>query len=114
MRRRLLLPDEAEPPLSQHLRRIKAVFAPEELGEPGAVLRAPWPLSNPELAKETEIEIPVQINGKLVTVVRVTADREKIGQMRFDVAFEDFEFFDFGKRLTADGIGSDAFDLQGQ
>jgi leucyl-tRNA synthetase len=38
------------------------------------VLRAPWPRNNPELAKETEIEIPVQINGKLVTVIRVPAD----------------------------------------
>jgi leucyl-tRNA synthetase len=35
------------------------------------VLRAPWPLSNPDLAREDELEIPVQINGKLVTVVRV-------------------------------------------
>jgi leucyl-tRNA synthetase len=46
----------------------------EELGETGAVLRAPWPQSNPELAKEDEIEIPVQVNGKLVTVVRVSAE----------------------------------------
>jgi leucyl-tRNA synthetase len=38
------------------------------------VLRAPWPVSNPELAKDDELEIPVQINGKLVTVVRVAAD----------------------------------------
>ncbi len=60
---------------------LLAPFAPyiaaelwEELGEQGAVLRAPWPRSNPELAKETEIEIPVQINGKLVTVIRVPAD----------------------------------------
>jgi leucyl-tRNA synthetase len=30
-------------------------------------------LSDPELAKEDELEIPVQINGKLVTVVRVPA-----------------------------------------
>jgi leucyl-tRNA synthetase len=37
------------------------------------VLRAPWPVSNPELAKEDEIEIPVQINGKLVHLVRVAA-----------------------------------------
>ena len=37
------------------------------------VLRAPWPKSDPGLAKEDEIEIPVQINGKLVTVVRVPA-----------------------------------------
>ena len=48
----------------------------EELGEKGAVLRAAWPVSDPELAKENELEIPVQINGKLVTVVRVPADAD--------------------------------------
>jgi leucyl-tRNA synthetase len=60
---------------------LLAPFAPflaselwEELGEEGSVLRAPWPVSNPQLAKEEEIEIPVQINGKLVTVVRVATD----------------------------------------
>ena len=54
---------------------LLAPFAPhlaaelwEELGEEGAVLRAPWPVSDPELAKENELEIPVQINGKLVIV----------------------------------------------
>ena len=62
---------------------LLAPFAPflaaelwEELGEEGAILRAPWPKSDPELAKEDEIEIPVQINGKLVTVVRVAADAD--------------------------------------
>jgi len=60
---------------------LLAPFAPylaaelwEELGEPGSILRAPWPKSDPGLAKEDELEIPVQINGKLVTVVRVAAD----------------------------------------
>jgi leucyl-tRNA synthetase len=59
---------------------LLAPFAPfmaaelwEELGEEGAVLRASWPESDPELAKEDELEIPVQINGKLVEVVRVAA-----------------------------------------
>jgi leucyl-tRNA synthetase len=37
------------------------------------ILRAPWPKSDPGLAKEDELEIPVQINGKLVAVVRVAA-----------------------------------------
>src|ERR1039457_3232130 len=62
---------------------LLAPFAPhlsaelwEELGEQGAVLRAPWPVSDPELTKEDELEIPVQINGKLVTVVRVAADAD--------------------------------------
>ena len=59
---------------------LLAPFAPflaaemwEQLGEEGTVLRAPWPKSDPELAREDEIEIPVQINGKLVAVVRVAA-----------------------------------------
>jgi len=59
---------------------LLAPFAPflaaelwDELGGSGAVLRAPWPKSNPELAREEEIEIPVQINGKLATVTRVAA-----------------------------------------
>ncbi len=45
----------------------------EELGGDGAVLRAPWPKGNPNLAKEDELEIPVQVNGKLVNVIRVPA-----------------------------------------
>jgi leucyl-tRNA synthetase len=57
-----------------------APFAPyiaaelwEELGGEGKVLRAPWPKSDPALAKEDELEIPVQVNGKLVNVIRVPA-----------------------------------------
>jgi leucyl-tRNA synthetase len=59
---------------------LLAPFAPflaaelwEQLGGEGSVLRAPWPKSDPGLAKEDEIEIPVQINGKLTAVVRVAA-----------------------------------------
>jgi leucyl-tRNA synthetase len=66
--------------LLQTLVLLLAPFAPymaaelwEELGGEGAVLRHPWPKSDPALAKEDEIDIPVQINGKLVTVVRVPA-----------------------------------------
>ena len=62
---------------------LLAPFAPhlaaelwEELGEKDGILRAPWPKSDPELAKEDELEIPVQINGKLVTVVRVAVDAD--------------------------------------
>jgi leucyl-tRNA synthetase len=71
------------PAVRQLLRTLVLLLAPfapflaaelwEELGEDGAILRAPWPKSDPELAKEDEIEIPVQINGKLIAVVRVAA-----------------------------------------
>ena len=62
---------------------LLAPFAPhlvaelwEELGEESSVLRAPWPVSDAELAKEDELEVPVQINGKLVSVIRVPAEAD--------------------------------------
>ncbi len=71
------------PAIRELLRTLVLLLAPlapylaaelwEELGEEGAVLRATWPVSDPELAKEDELEVPVQINGKLVSVVRVPA-----------------------------------------
>ncbi|HTA22688.1 MAG TPA: leucine--tRNA ligase [Terriglobales bacterium] len=57
---------------------LLAPFAPylshelwEMLGEKGSLLKAPWPKYDPALAKEDEIEIPVQVNGKLRSVVVV-------------------------------------------
>jgi leucyl-tRNA synthetase len=44
------------------------------LGEQGSLLRAPWPKYDPALAKEEEIEIPVQVNGKLRGRIVVPAD----------------------------------------
>jgi len=69
--------------LLRNLVLLLAPFAPhlvaelwEELGETGSILRAPWPESDRELAREDELEIPVQINGKLVTVVSVAVDAD--------------------------------------
>jgi leucyl-tRNA synthetase len=45
----------------------------EKLGEPGNLLKAEWPAYDAELAKDEEIEIPVQVNGKLRSVVVVPA-----------------------------------------
>ncbi len=47
-----------------------------ELGYEGIVFRQPWPVADAELAREDEIEIPVQVNGKLVNVIRVLADAD--------------------------------------
>src|SRR6266496_1681492 len=51
---------------------LLAPFAPylahelwEMLGEKSNLLKEPWPKYDPELAKEEQIEIPVQVNGKL-------------------------------------------------
>jgi leucyl-tRNA synthetase len=63
---------------------LLAPFAPhlahelwEMLGEKGSLLRTPWPKYDPALAKEDEIEVPVQINGKLRALIVVPADSSK-------------------------------------
>jgi len=63
---------------------LLAPFAPffaaemwEQLGGEGVVFRTAWPVVNEELAREDEIEIPVQVNGKLVTVVKVPAGSDE-------------------------------------
>jgi leucyl-tRNA synthetase len=62
-----------------------APFAPflaaelwETIGGEGPVFRAAWPLANAELTREAEMEIPVQINGKLATVIRVPAGSDEM------------------------------------
>jgi leucyl-tRNA synthetase len=63
---------------------LLAPFAPfmaaelwEQLGNDGVLFRQPWPIADAELARESEIEIPVQANGKLVTVVKVAAEADE-------------------------------------
>jgi leucyl-tRNA synthetase len=46
----------------------------EMLGEKRNLLRHPWPQYDPELAKEEEIEIVVQVNGKIRARLMVAAD----------------------------------------
>jgi leucyl-tRNA synthetase len=49
------------------------------IGEKENLLKAPWPKFDPELAKEEEIEIPVQVNGKLrgkIVVAPGTSEQE--------------------------------------
>jgi leucyl-tRNA synthetase len=61
-----------------------APFAPflaaelwEAIGGQGAVFRVAWPVADAELAREAEIEIPVQVNGKLANVVTVPAGSDE-------------------------------------
>ena len=48
----------------------------EAIGGEGVVFRTAWPVADEDLARENEIEIPVQINGKLVNVVKVPAESD--------------------------------------
>ena len=67
--------------VSEVLRNLVLLLAPfapfiaaelwEQLGGDGVVFRVPWPVADEALLHEDEIEIPVQMNGKLVNVVTV-------------------------------------------
>jgi leucyl-tRNA synthetase len=64
--------------------KLLAPFAPylaqelwDELGNSEDLLRVAWPSSDPVLAKEDELEIPVQINGRLRSKILA---REGMGQ----------------------------------
>jgi leucyl-tRNA synthetase len=74
-------------PLMREVQRdlviLLAPFAPylahelwEMIGQKGSLLRAPWPKYDATLAKEEEIEIPVQVNGKLRGKIVVPADSD--------------------------------------
>jgi len=63
---------------------LLAPFAPffaaemwEQMGGQGVVFRTVWPVVNEELAREAEVEIPVQVNGKLVVVIKVAAGSDE-------------------------------------
>jgi leucyl-tRNA synthetase len=67
--------------VQRNLVLLLAPFAPylahelwEMLGETSNLLKAPWPKYDPKLAKEEEIEIPVQVNGKLRAKIVVAPD----------------------------------------
>jgi len=60
---------------------LLAPFAPylafelwEKIGQQDNLLRASWPKYDEALAREDEIEVPVQINGKLRAVIRVATN----------------------------------------
>ncbi len=63
---------------------LLAPFAPylaaelwETLGETSNLLREPWPQYDPALAKEEEVEMAVQVNGKIKSRITVPADAEE-------------------------------------
>src|SRR5271156_6230542 len=75
------VPPQFLPEVQRNLVLLLAPFAPylahelwETLGEKGNLLKAPWPKYDAALAKEEELEIPVQVNGKLRSRIVVPAD----------------------------------------
>ncbi len=63
--------------------QLVAPFAPhiaeelwQRLGEPDFIARAPWPVYVPALTIGETVEIPVQVNGRLRSVITVSTDAD--------------------------------------
>jgi leucyl-tRNA synthetase len=70
------------------------------LGEKCSLLRAPWPKYDAALAKEEEIEVPVQINGKLRSKIVVPVDTSKEELQRLALADEKIKGLIAGKQVV--------------
>jgi leucyl-tRNA synthetase len=86
---------------------LLAPFAPylahelwETLGEKGNLLKAPWPKYDAALAKEEELEIPLQINGKLRSRVVVPADATEAFVIERALADEKVQSAIAGKQIV--------------
>jgi leucyl-tRNA synthetase len=71
-------------PLAETLALLLAPFAPhlaeelwQRLGHEGSLARAPWPKYDPAKLIEANLELPVQINGKLRDKIVVPADADE-------------------------------------
>ena len=63
-------------------------------------MRATWPQYDPALAKEEEIEIPVQINGKLRSRITVSADADEAFVIERALADEKVKAAIAGKQIV--------------
>ena len=86
---------------------LLAPFAPylahelwEMLGEKGSLLKAPWPKYDPALAKEDEIEIPVQVNGKLRGRIVIAAEAPEEVVLEAVLADEKVKAFIASKQIV--------------
>ena len=86
---------------------LLAPFAPylaaelwERLGNEQAILRHPWPVYDEALAREDEIEIPVQVNGKLRAVIKIATDISQEALRDAAMADETVKRFIDGKQVT--------------
>jgi leucyl-tRNA synthetase len=93
--------------VQRNLILLLAPFAPylahelwEMTGQKGSLLKAAWPKYDAVLAKEEEIEIPVQINGKLRSKLVVPADASESAVIERALADEMVKAAVAGKQIV--------------
>jgi leucyl-tRNA synthetase len=90
-----------------HLLTMLSPFAPHltqelwhQLGNKDSIHNQPWPEYDPAIAKEDEIEIPVQVNGKLRDTIKVAADADKDTILTAAKNSEKIKNFTAGKQIV--------------
>jgi leucyl-tRNA synthetase len=93
--------------VQRNLALLLAPFAPylahelwEVLGEKENLLKAAWPNYDPALVKEEEIEMPVQINGKVRSHLVVPADVTQEVVLERALADEKIRSLTAGKQIV--------------
>jgi leucyl-tRNA synthetase len=71
----------------------------ESLGQEGFTYHAPWPTHNEELAKESEVTIAVQVNGKLRDTLQVDAGIDDERLKALAIASEKVLIYTEGKEV---------------
>jgi leucyl-tRNA synthetase len=86
---------------------LLAPFAPylaqelwEEQGQSGPVFKQKWPAFDEGLARESEVEVPVQINGKIRARITVAAGLDKAGLEAAGLADEKVRSLTDGKAIV--------------
>jgi leucyl-tRNA synthetase len=76
--------DRVSKPYAERFVLLLAPFAPhlaeeiwDRLGNPNSLARAPWPTFDPSMLVESNLELPVQVNGKMRGKVTVPADADQ-------------------------------------
>ncbi|MGB9613420.1 MAG: leucine--tRNA ligase, partial [Candidatus Margulisiibacteriota bacterium] len=89
------------------LLKMLSPFAPHlaeelwhRLGNKGFIYHEPWPKYDPELAKESELTIPIQVNGKLRDTIMVSAEASEEEIKEKALASEKIKNYLAGKQIV--------------
>ncbi|OGC06597.1 leucine--tRNA ligase [candidate division WOR-1 bacterium RIFCSPLOWO2_02_FULL_46_20] len=81
-------------------------FAPQtadelwkKLGNKNSIHKEPWPAFDPELTRENEITIPVQVNGRLRDTIKVATEADKETILNAAKSTEKIKNFTTGKQI---------------
>jgi leucyl-tRNA synthetase len=96
LREFLILLQPFAPHLAEELWQKLSVHSPQSAV---ALSYAQWPIFDPVLLVESEIEIPVQVNGKLRDVIKIPADADNAAIEAAAKASEKVQLFIAGKTI---------------